>query len=104
MKWCGPLMGAIVYISHSSYLPHASNMTMTTSLEPIRPNNFDKTAQSQHPQYLWFGDSDSRVPAEETTGLTPVEMSIYRNVAKIVVSNGIIAFSAVRYDVEHLLW
>uniref|UniRef100_A0AAV1V3M4 Carbonic anhydrase n=1 Tax=Peronospora matthiolae TaxID=2874970 RepID=A0AAV1V3M4_9STRA len=94
----------------------ASAMALPTSLERLFANNkkwregkklldpdyFDKTSQGQHPQYLWIGCSDSRVPAEEITGLAPGEMFVHRNVANLVVSNDISSLSVVQYAVEHL--
>ncbi|RLN91467.1 hypothetical protein BBJ28_00014100 [Nothophytophthora sp. Chile5] len=91
-------------------------MVLPTSLERLFENNkkwregkklldpdyFDKTSQGQHPQYLWIGCSDSRVPAEEITGLTPGEMFVHRNVANLVVSNDISSLSVVQYAVEQL--
>ncbi|KAF4320936.1 hypothetical protein G195_003207 [Phytophthora kernoviae 00238/432] len=93
-----------------------SSMALPTSLERLFENNkkwregkklldpdyFDKTSQGQHPQYLWIGCSDSRVPAEEITGLAPGEMFVHRNVANLVVSNDISSLSVVQYAVEHL--
>ncbi|RLN97703.1 hypothetical protein BBJ28_00012093 [Nothophytophthora sp. Chile5] len=94
----------------------SSSMVLPTSLERLFENNkkwregkklldpdyFDKTSQGQHPQYLWIGCSDSRVPAEEITGLTPGEMFVHRNVANLVVSNDISSLSVVQYAVEQL--
>uniref|UniRef100_K3WH46 Carbonic anhydrase n=1 Tax=Globisporangium ultimum (strain ATCC 200006 / CBS 805.95 / DAOM BR144) TaxID=431595 RepID=K3WH46_GLOUD len=68
----------------------------------LDPDYFDKTSKGQHPQYLWIGCSDSRVPAEEITGLAPGEMFVHRNVANLVVSNDISSLSVVQYAVEHL--
>ncbi|KAG6576604.1 Carbonic anhydrase [Phytophthora cinnamomi] len=93
-----------------------SSMALPTSLERLFENNkkwrdgkklldpdyFDKTSQGQHPQYLWIGCSDSRVPAEEITGLAPGEVFVHRNVANLVVSNDISSLSVVQYAVEHL--
>ncbi|TDH67978.1 hypothetical protein CCR75_003464 [Bremia lactucae] len=63
---------------------------------------FDRTAEDQHPPYLWIGCSDSRVPAEEITGLDPGEMFCHRNVANLVVTNDINVLSVVQYAVESL--
>ncbi|GAB9475445.1 Carbonic anhydrase [Globisporangium polare] len=68
----------------------------------LDPDYFDKTAMGQHPQYLWIGCSDSRVPAEEITGLAPGEMFVHRNVANLVVANDVSCLSVVQYAVEHL--
>ncbi|CEG35881.1 carbonic anhydrase [Plasmopara halstedii] len=63
---------------------------------------FDRTAEGQHPPYLWIGCSDSRVPAEEITGLDPGEMFCHRNVANLVVTNDVNVLSVVQYAVESL--
>lgn len=68
----------------------------------LDPDYFDKTSIGQHPQYLWIGCSDSRVPAEEITGLAPGEMFVHRNVANMVVSNDVSSLSVVQYAVEQL--
>jgi carbonic anhydrase len=68
----------------------------------LDPDYFDKTSKGQHPQYLWIGCSDSRVPAEEITGLAPGEMFVHRNIANMVVSNDVSALSVIQYAVEHL--
>ncbi|KAG7401449.1 hypothetical protein PHYBOEH_000994 [Phytophthora boehmeriae] len=64
---------------------------------------FDRTGDCQHPSYLWIGCSDSRVPAEEITGLDPGEMFCHRNVANLVVTNDINVLSVVQYAVENLM-
>ncbi|GMF09802.1 unnamed protein product [Phytophthora lilii] len=63
---------------------------------------FDRLSEGQHPPYLWIGCSDSRVPAEEITGLDPGEMFCHRNVANLVVTNDINVLSVVQYAVESL--
>lgn len=68
----------------------------------LDPDYFDKTSKGQHPQYLWIGCADSRVPAEEITGLEPGEMFVHRNIANMVVANDVSALSVLQYAVEHL--
>ncbi|OWZ24510.1 Carbonic anhydrase [Phytophthora megakarya] len=67
-----------------------------------RSEFFERTAKAQTPKYLWIGCSDSRVPAEEITGLNPGEMFVHRNVANLVVSNDINSLSVIQYAVEKL--
>jgi carbonic anhydrase len=68
----------------------------------LDPDYFEKMAQRQTPQYLWIGCSDSRVPAEEVTGLKPGEMFVHRNVANLVVCNDINMLSVIQFAVEYL--
>ncbi|KAL0592605.1 hypothetical protein ABG067_000170 [Albugo candida] len=68
----------------------------------LDPDYFDKISKGQHPQYLWIGCSDSRVPAEEITGLAPGEMFVHRNVANMVVANDVSSLAVVQFAVEHL--
>lgn len=63
---------------------------------------FSSRASKQTPRYLWIGCSDSRVPAEEVTGLRPGEMFVHRNVANLVVSNDVSALSVIQFAVEKL--
>ena len=37
----------------------------------LDPNFFNNLADSQNPEYLWIGCSDSRVPANQITGTKP---------------------------------
>ena len=51
----------------------------------LDPGYFDKLAEGQHPEFLWIGCSDSRVPPDRTTGTQPGEMFVHRNIANLVV-------------------
>ena len=41
---------------------------------------FNRSAQSQSPEFLWIGCSDSRVPANQITGTKPGEIFVHRNI------------------------
>jgi carbonic anhydrase len=63
---------------------------------------FTRLAQQQNPQYMWIGCADSRVPANEITGLDPGEVFVHRNVANVVVHSDLNALSTIQFAVEHL--
>lgn len=66
------------------------------------PNFFKNLAQGQSPEYLWIGCSDSRIPAEQITGLKPGEAFVHRNVANLVGNLDLSVMSVVNYAIRHL--
>jgi carbonic anhydrase len=66
------------------------------------PRFFQRLAGVQAPQYLWIGCSDSRVPANQITGLLPGEVFVHRNVANLVVHTDINCLSVLQFAVEAL--
>lgn len=65
-------------------------------------NFFAKLSGSQHPEYLWIGCSDSRVPAEQLTGLNSGELFVHRNVANQVIHTDLNCLSVIQYAVDVL--
>lgn len=63
---------------------------------------FTRLADSQKPRFLWIGCSDSRVPAEQLTGLEPGELFVHRNVGNLVVHTDLNCLSVVQYAVDVL--
>ena len=66
------------------------------------PGFFTRLAQQQSPRYMWIGCADSRVPANEITGLDPGEVFVHRNVANVVVHSDLNALSTIQFAVEHI--
>lgn len=65
-------------------------------------NYFEELAADQHPEFLWIGCADSRVPANEVTGTAPGELFVHRNVANLVIHTDINMLSVLQYAVEVL--
>ncbi|KFY24754.1 hypothetical protein V491_02039 [Pseudogymnoascus sp. VKM F-3775] len=66
------------------------------------PEYFKKLAEGQSPEYLWIGCSDSRIPAEQITGMQPGEAFVHRNIANLVCNIDLNAMSVINYAVRHL--
>jgi len=66
------------------------------------PEFFDRLAKLQNPEYLWIGCSDSRVPANQITGLQPGEVFVHRNVGNVVVHSDLNCLSVLQYAVDVL--
>jgi carbonic anhydrase len=78
------------------------NRDWASRMERDRPGFFTGLSQQQRPRYMWIGCSDSRVPANQITGLEPGEVFVHRNVANVVVHSDLNALSAVQYAVDML--
>jgi carbonic anhydrase len=66
------------------------------------PQFFSRLVNLQSPRYLWIGCADSRVPANEITGLAPGELFVHRNVANLVVHTDLNCLSVIQYAVDVL--
>jgi carbonic anhydrase len=78
------------------------NKQWAASMERDKPGFFTGLSQQQNPRYMWIGCSDSRVPANQITGLEPGEVFVHRNVANVVVHSDLNALSTIQYAVDML--
>src|SRR3954468_14645562 len=63
---------------------------------------FQLLSKGQRPEILYIGCSDSRVTAEEMTGVQAGQMFVHRNVANLVPNNDNSSAAVVEYAVAHL--
>jgi len=80
----------------------AANARWADEMRKVDPSFFAELASLQSPAYLWIGCSDSRVPANQITGLKPGEVFVHRNVANVVVHTDLNCLSVIQYAIEAL--
>jgi len=78
------------------------NRAWAAQMERERPGFFTGLLAQQQPRYMWIGCSDSRVPANQITGLEPGEVFVHRNVANVVVPTDLNCLSTIQYAVDQL--
>ncbi len=86
----------------------SNNALWSKTMVEEDPGFFERLSESQKPRFLWIGCSDSRVPAEQLTGLEPGELFVHRNVANLVIHTDLNCLSVVQYaidvlEVEHVI-
>jgi carbonic anhydrase len=79
-----------------------NNRRWASRTEAEEPGFFDRLVHQQLPQFFWIGCSDSRVPANQITGLMPGEVFVHRNIANLVSHSDVNCLSALQYAVEVL--
>jgi carbonic anhydrase len=80
----------------------AHNRAWAAQMEAERPGFFTDLLSQQKPRFMWIGCSDSRVPANQITGLAPGEVFVHRNVANVVVPTDLNCLSTVQFAVDQL--
>lgn len=79
-----------------------NNRNWAESVIKAEPDFFKRLANQQSPEYLWIGCSDSRVPANQITGLAPGEVFVHRNVANVVAETDFNVLAVLQYAVDVL--
>ncbi|MCG3170107.1 MAG: Carbonic anhydrase 2 [Pseudomonadales bacterium] len=80
----------------------AHNRAWSEELRRTDPDYFNRLASVQSPEYLWIGCADSRVPANQITGLLPGQVFVHRNVANTVVHTDLNCLSVIQFAVDVL--
>jgi carbonic anhydrase len=78
------------------------NRKWADSMRAADPQFFTSLARQQSPEFLWIGCSDSRVPANQITGLAPGEVFVHRNVANLVVHTDLNCLSVLQFAIDLL--
>ena len=79
-----------------------NNRQWAQRMECERPGFFTGLMAQQNPKYMWIGCSDSRVPANQISGLEPGEVFVHRNVANVVTHSDLNALSVIQFAVDAL--
>ena len=80
----------------------SNNRAWADDLRARDPKFFEDLAVQHHPEYLWIGCADSRVPAEELVGVPPGELFVHRNVANVVVHTDFNSLSVMQFAIDVL--
>ena len=78
----------------------ARNKAWAAQVEENDPGFFERLAAQQKPRFLWIGCSDSRVPANQITGLMPGEVFVHRNVANVVWETDLNCMSVLEFAIR----
>ena len=79
-----------------------NNRVWARRMRALNPSFFEQLAQQQRPQHLWIGCADSRVPANEITGLLPGEVFVHRNIGNVVIQTDLNCLSVIQFAVDIL--
>lgn len=80
----------------------ANNKSWSTDTTSRDPEFFRRLSAQQNPEFLWIGCSDSRVPANQITGLTPGQIFVHRNISNIAHPTDVNLMSVLEYAVDVL--
>ncbi|CAN5849689.1 carbonate dehydratase [soil metagenome] len=80
----------------------AANRQWANRANEEDPNYFTRLQNTQNPELLWIGCSDSRLPANEIIGRGPGELFVHRNVANIVEHTDVNCLTVLQYAIDVL--
>jgi len=80
----------------------AGNRQWSQEVQNDETGLFHELAKGQHPDLLWIGCSDSRVPANQITGTRPGDVFVHRNVANVCVHSDMNMLSVLDFAVNIL--
>jgi len=89
-------------VSHSLDELFENNRRWAAQTVARDPQFFSRLQQQQEPRFLWIGCADSRVPANQITGLMPGDVFVHRNVANVVVHSDLNCLSVMQFAVDQL--
>ncbi|GES78073.1 carbonate dehydratase [Rhizophagus clarus] len=79
-----------------------NNREWVESITKENPDFFINSSKGQQPKIVWFGCSDSRVPAETIVKAGPGEIFVHRNIANQFNHADLNSLSVLEYAVLHL--
>ncbi len=79
-----------------------NNKAWAQRIQREQPHLFERLSHQQHPDFLWIGCSDSRVPANNIISMPPGELFVHRNIANLVVPGDLSCMSVLQYAVDVL--
>ena len=79
-----------------------SNRQWAEELTAEDPRFFERLSESQNPEFLWIGCSDSRISPTSSVGMLPGEMFVHRNVANLVNHSDMNCLAVMQFAVEVL--
>lgn len=97
---CNDLSEATLKSEYSKLFEN--NRRWVKTMNKDQPGMFAELAKEQHPQILYIGCSDSRVPPSKFLSLLPGEVFEHRNIANVVLATDFDSQSVINYAVEHL--
>lgn len=79
-----------------------SNRRWAEEIKAEDPQFFERLSESQSPDFLWIGCSDSRISPTSSVGMLPGEMFVHRNVANLVNHSDMNCLAVLQFAIEVL--